>query len=212
MSNFIKPPTLSTSFSKSGKSAKKRFDNIFCTKAKKTGLLSFGLIICMIIVSGFIVSKADNIQIIETRFFSVSLPKTYEITNFLPDGGTFEIRLDGNVAGYTDIRNADYYDSVKNSTVLMPFDNHSRTLSQEEMEGFSLPVYKLLIEHTSPAVEMDDTVTTLEHYLFFNHEDGFMVNLALNIDILTDKQRMEIAKSVSLATGVEQNSEVFIFE
>jgi hypothetical protein len=209
MNKFINPPTLSTSFSENGKSAKKRFDNILNIRAKKTGLFSFGLIICMIIAAGFIVSNADDKQIIKTRFFSVSLPKTYEIANFLPEDGTFEIRLDENFAGYTDIRNANYYDSLKNATDLMPFDNHSRTISQKELTDFSTPVYKLLIEHTRPAAEMDDTVTTLEHYLFFNHEDGFMVNLALNIDLLTDKQRLEIAKSVSLATGVEQYSEIY---
>ena len=197
MRDNIKPPTLSTNFSERGKSAKKRVENILNTKTKKAGLLSFGLIICVVLVVGFMVGKSENTQRIETNYFSVSLPTAYEITNFFPESGTFKIYLDGRDAGYADIRSAAYYEVLKNAATPF-FDNHSRTLSSEELSGFAMPVYKMLIEHTRPAAEMDDTVTTLEHYLFFNNEDGVMINLALNIELFTEKQRMELAKSVKL--------------
>ena len=44
----IKPPILSTGFSESGRSAKKRFDNILNTKAKKTGVLGFVLMLLIV--------------------------------------------------------------------------------------------------------------------------------------------------------------------
>ncbi|MCK9479603.1 MAG: hypothetical protein M0R40_08945 [Firmicutes bacterium] len=205
---MIKPPTLSTNFSESGKRAKKRFDNILNVRGKKAGLLSFALIICVILVAGFIVSSAGSKQVIKTKYFSVSLPKEYEITEFSPENGTFKILLNGSYAGYADIRNAAYYEGLKNATT-PSFDNHSRTLSKEELLGFPALVYRLLIEHTRPAAEMDDTITTLEHYLLFNDADGFMVNLALNIEMFTEQQRMDITKSVSVAIGVEESTEIY---
>lgn len=59
MSEFIKPPTLSTSFSESGKNAKKRFDNILNTKAKKTGIWAFLSIVVIIGIIGAMVAY-DN--------------------------------------------------------------------------------------------------------------------------------------------------------
>ena len=59
MSNFIKPPMLSTSFSETGQRAKNRFDNIFNTKSKKRGLLALVLVVCVIITVGTLVA-CDN--------------------------------------------------------------------------------------------------------------------------------------------------------
>jgi hypothetical protein len=52
MSKHIKSPALSTSFSESGKNAKKRFDNISDIKKRKTGVLAFGLILILIGIIG----------------------------------------------------------------------------------------------------------------------------------------------------------------
>ena len=57
----IKPPSLSTSFSESGKRAKKRFDNILNIKAKKTGVLAFALVLVSISVVGIVVSCHKDI-------------------------------------------------------------------------------------------------------------------------------------------------------
>ena len=56
MRGYIKPPTLSTSFSESGKSAKKRFENILNTKAKKTGVAAFVIVICIVLSVGTLVA------------------------------------------------------------------------------------------------------------------------------------------------------------
>ena len=45
MSCYIKAPLLSTSFSENGKSAKRRFENILNTKAKKAGVFAFILLL-----------------------------------------------------------------------------------------------------------------------------------------------------------------------
>lgn len=64
MNNYINPPTLSTSFSESGKSAKKRFDNILNTKTKKTGVFAFVVIVMLMgsIVAMVACKSADNVQ------------------------------------------------------------------------------------------------------------------------------------------------------
>jgi hypothetical protein len=56
MNSYIKPPSLSTSFSESGKRAKKRFDNILNTKTKKTGVFAFALVLMLIGVIGTMVA------------------------------------------------------------------------------------------------------------------------------------------------------------
>ena len=44
MADYLKPPMLSTSFSESGKKAKKRFENILTPTAKKRGFAAFSVI------------------------------------------------------------------------------------------------------------------------------------------------------------------------
>ncbi|MCK9479072.1 MAG: DUF4825 domain-containing protein [Firmicutes bacterium] len=80
MRNCIKPPTLSASFSKNGKRAKRRFENIFNTKAKKTGIYAFVLLIFMAIAAGGVLKHRQNFGVIEygTLGFSVSIPSYWE--------------------------------------------------------------------------------------------------------------------------------------
>ena len=56
MTKFLHPPALSTSFSRSGKAAKKRFENIFDRSPKKCGKLSFliavtGILSCSLLTA-----------------------------------------------------------------------------------------------------------------------------------------------------------------
>ena len=60
MSKFIKPPTLSTSFSESGKSAKKRFCNILDMGKKKKGVIAFLFVLLTVIIVGIIVSFSNS--------------------------------------------------------------------------------------------------------------------------------------------------------
>ena len=64
MNKNLKPPALSTSFSESGKNAKKRFDNILNTKAKKTGAFAFLAAICIVLSVGALVACNSSIGII----------------------------------------------------------------------------------------------------------------------------------------------------
>lgn len=56
MSNFIKLPALSTNFPESGKCTKKRFENILNSKAKKTGVLAFIIVICIVLSAGTLIA------------------------------------------------------------------------------------------------------------------------------------------------------------
>lgn len=51
MSKYLKPPIQSTSFSESGKKAKRRYENNLNTKAKKTGASAFVFILCAILIA-----------------------------------------------------------------------------------------------------------------------------------------------------------------
>jgi hypothetical protein len=64
MREYIKPPTLSTSFSESGKTAKKRFENILNIKTKKTGVIAFVVVICIVLSAGALVACNTGISII----------------------------------------------------------------------------------------------------------------------------------------------------
>ena len=65
MRDNVKPPTLSTSFSESGKNAKKRFDNILNTKVKKTGAFAFLVVIFIVLSVGALVAcNSSSIGII----------------------------------------------------------------------------------------------------------------------------------------------------
>ncbi|ODA42560.1 DUF4825 domain-containing protein [Desulfosporosinus sp. BG] len=56
MNNFLKPPALSTGFSESGKSAKKRFANILDRNNKKRGVWALVLVLALAGVSGTMVA------------------------------------------------------------------------------------------------------------------------------------------------------------
>ena len=56
MREYIKPPTLSTNFSESGKNARKRFENILNTKSKKTGVMAFAMVLCIVLSVGTLVA------------------------------------------------------------------------------------------------------------------------------------------------------------
>ena len=75
-----KTTTLSTSFSESGKSAKKRFENILNTKAKKTGILAFVSILIIIgIIGVFVGFNANNyLYLCKTFECSFELPESWE--------------------------------------------------------------------------------------------------------------------------------------
>lgn len=77
---YIKPPSLSTSFTESGKSAKKRFDNILNTRAKKAGVWGFAIAICLIVIIGtvFTYSRASDVYQNESLGFSIELPSNWE--------------------------------------------------------------------------------------------------------------------------------------
>ena len=73
--------TLSTSFSESGKSAKKRFENILNSKAKKTGVFAFALILVIVGIAGIIFgfNSNENISYVCKTFeCSFELPKIWE--------------------------------------------------------------------------------------------------------------------------------------
>lgn len=56
MSKYIKPPTLSTNFSESGKSAKKRFENILNTNVKKTSIWALSAVLVITGILGAMVA------------------------------------------------------------------------------------------------------------------------------------------------------------
>ena len=91
MKNFIKSPSFSTSFSESGKRAKKRFENILNIKAKKTGVLAFLFLICAILVVGTMIvcnnqsnnDKINNEEGADGRA-SLSNTSTGNIHDYMP--------------------------------------------------------------------------------------------------------------------------------
>ncbi len=80
MNKFVKPPSLSTNFSESGKQAKKRFANILNTKAKKTGVLALMLVLCISVVMTTLVACNNTNYIYKNKSlgFSFEIPKSWE--------------------------------------------------------------------------------------------------------------------------------------
>lgn len=60
MNNYLKPPTLSTGFLESGKSAKKRFANIFDRTNKKRGVWALVLVLALAGVTGTMVACSNG--------------------------------------------------------------------------------------------------------------------------------------------------------
>jgi hypothetical protein len=91
MGKYIKPPKLSTLFSESGRRAKKRFENILNTKARKTSVLAFVLVLLVTGAAGVIFSfnSGDNI---------VHRCKTFDCSFELPQGweNKYEIEEENN--------------------------------------------------------------------------------------------------------------------
>ncbi|MDP4133642.1 MAG: hypothetical protein Q8882_06490 [Bacillota bacterium] len=75
MNKFVKTPSLST-----GKQAKNRFDNILNAKAKKTGALTFVLVLCISVVMGTLVACNNTNYIYKNKSlgFSIEIPKSWE--------------------------------------------------------------------------------------------------------------------------------------
>ena len=81
MSCYIKAPLLSTSFSENGKSAKRRFENILNTKAKKAGVFAFILLLLGMGFAGVIFGFNFDDSILYTcRTFDCSfeLPQSWK--------------------------------------------------------------------------------------------------------------------------------------
>jgi hypothetical protein len=81
MNKNLKPPALSTSFSENGKRAKKRFENILNTKAKKTGVLAFVSMLIVVGVVGMLVgfNSGNNITYFCNTFdCCFELPRSWE--------------------------------------------------------------------------------------------------------------------------------------
>lgn len=65
MADYLKPPMLSTSFSESGKKAKKRFENILTPTAKKRGFAALSVIAAAVLACGALAAcSGENISII----------------------------------------------------------------------------------------------------------------------------------------------------
>ena len=77
---LIKPPSLSTNFSESGKRAKKRFENILNTKAKKTGWIAVVAIVLLISIMGAILGMGNNDYTYRSDAlgFSLKIPRHWD--------------------------------------------------------------------------------------------------------------------------------------
>ncbi len=105
MSKYINPPALSTSFSESGKRAKKRFENILNTKAKKTGVIAFIIAVCTILVVGALVAcnSSSNIGIIEGSDGPTSVFMSGNIEKQIKELYNSKIKYVGNNSGVSKI-------------------------------------------------------------------------------------------------------------
>ena len=97
VNRYITPPILSTSFSESGRRAKKRFENILNTKARKTSVLAFVLVLLVTGAAGVIFSfnSGDNI---------VHRCKTFDCSFELPQGWENKYEIEGKISCMSIIR------------------------------------------------------------------------------------------------------------
>lgn len=77
---IIKPPLLSTNFSKNGKSVKNRFDNILSMKSKKTGVLAFIIVTCVILIAGCVFKHSNkSISPISSNSYTMTTKLLFEL-------------------------------------------------------------------------------------------------------------------------------------
>ena len=248
---YIKPPTLSTSFSESGKSAKKRFENILNTKAKKAGVIAFVVVICIVLSAGALVAcNSSSIGIIGSSdgptsiFVSSDTEKQIKdlynskikyvgdnsgvakIAGLLPFAEgvkleNIELQTDGEPYGVTLNYIIDDYDKAviddtvksdgfyKNAKLMLCLIDNADSITVNIKD--EIKYRGAMYSNTYLRTDFDNTFH--KHLREFSKDyssfKAFFESISSNTEILSDKQRMEIAKSVSLATGVEQNSEVY---
>ncbi|MDD4690601.1 MAG: hypothetical protein PHE51_12775 [Eubacteriales bacterium] len=184
----------------------KRFTMIKTAKHTKKFISVISACVAMLVLvttvfaSGVLSNMAgvydNDKQEIKTNIFSVLLPNQWEITSFSSEDSMFSMDINNKEICYADIRNYNYYIDENDAPHFGDLDNHSKKIVEKKLTGFTAPVYSLIIEHTQPAAAMDDTVVTLEHSLFLNKEYGYVINLAIDTDLVNEKDRMEIAKSL----------------
>lgn len=77
MTNYVKPPRLSTCFSKDGKQAKKRFENILRPGAKKTGIIALLLVIVVAAGAGvlFTCDREPSHTLSEERLYKLGMAR-----------------------------------------------------------------------------------------------------------------------------------------
>jgi len=89
MNSYIKPPALSTSFSESGKRAKKRFDNILNTKVKKTGVIAFVIIVMLMGIIGTLVAcknSSKDISNLRGEYFDFAIKHRLDYVPVFEEG------------------------------------------------------------------------------------------------------------------------------
>lgn len=209
MNKHIYPPIRFTSFWAGKLSAKGNVAHVPTGRKKHTSQHAVLLAICLVVVGGLLATftgctdsdKKNDTQTVKTQYFLLSVPQAWEISNLSEEYGTFTLRSDGTDIGYADVRNYTAYEGKDGTLNFEGFDNHSTILSEEKADDFAYPAYRLVIEHSKPAAAQDDTVTTMEHFLFTGQVRGFIVNLALDTAKLTPEQRLALAQSVVISDG-----------
>lgn len=192
-----------TSMCPQKKVIEKRFAMIKTAKCTKKFISVISACVAMLVLattvfaSGMLSNMAGVYeQEIKTNIYSVLLPNKWEITSTSQENSTFSAKLNNKEIGYADIRNYNFDMDENGVPYFGNFDNHSQKIAEKKLTGFTVPVYSLIIEHTQPAAAMDDTVVTLEHYIFLNKENGYVINLAIDTDLVNEKDRIKIAKSL----------------
>lgn len=139
----------------------------------------------------------EGYKTLDTSLFSLAIPEEWTVETFSQKYSSFRLMSDGKEIGGADTRNYDYYVDKTGTPHFGDLDNHSLKISEEKLEHFSVPVYRLVIEHTLPAAAMDDTITINEHYLFLFKEQGVILNLYLDREKVAEAVRMNVAESVT---------------
>jgi hypothetical protein len=140
MNTYIKSPTLSTSFSESGKNAKKRFDNILNSKGKKTGVLAFATIILIICIAGTMVACNNTDS-------KVKIAKKYILDNGYK------------IVSYDNL--ADTYTLTNENLMIMPYSMYWGFLNFDEIDKYidkQIVIYQFTV--TNHPLDNTDNTTT----------------------------------------------------